>query len=115
MAVRVRQREIVEVSFTMPDGTILPHPALVVSSDDLQVVEDGLIYVLLISSKNHCPEYTVEIKSEWLNKPMSKQSYFVTHILGMYNTEDVISRRNCFVKEVPFHKIIDKITQSIFG
>ena len=26
--VNVEQREIVEIPFTMPDGTMLPHPAL---------------------------------------------------------------------------------------
>ena len=45
---KVRQREIVEVPFTMPDGRVLVHPGLVVSSDELQEVEDGMIYVLII-------------------------------------------------------------------
>lgn len=58
---RVRQREIVEVPCTLPDGRVIVHPGLVVSSDELQAVEDGLIYVLLISSKNHHPEYTIKI------------------------------------------------------
>ena len=49
---RVRQREIVEVPFTLPDGRVLVHPGLVVSSDDLQDVEDEKIYVMLITSKN---------------------------------------------------------------
>ena len=38
-----------------------------------------MIYVLLISSKNHHPEFTIKIENEWLSKPMSKQSYFITH------------------------------------
>lgn len=33
--VNVEQREIVEIPFTMPDGTILPHPALVISRNEL--------------------------------------------------------------------------------
>ena len=40
--VNVEQREIVEIPFTMPDGTILPHPALVISRNELQVDEDGI-------------------------------------------------------------------------
>ncbi|MGM9699118.1 MAG: hypothetical protein ACI3Y0_10810 [Prevotella sp.] len=40
---RVRQREIVEVPFILPDGRVLVHPGLVVSSDELQEIEDGLI------------------------------------------------------------------------
>ena len=112
---KVRQREIVEVPFTMPDGRVLVHPGLVVSSDELQEVEDGMIYVLLISSKNHHPEYAIRIENEWLSKPMPKQSYFITHILGIYRVEEVISQKNCFIKERYFDKIIDKIVNSIFG
>lgn len=112
---RIRQREIDEAEFTMPNGTPLVHPALVVSSDELQDVEDGMIYVLLISSKNHHPEYTIKIEQERLSKPMSKQSYFITHIMGMYNVDEIISKKNCFIKERYFDAVIDKIVESIFG
>ena len=40
----VEQREIVEVPFIMPDGSILPHPALVISRNELQEDEDGMAY-----------------------------------------------------------------------
>ena len=33
---RVNQGEIVEVPFELPDGSILPHPALVISNEYLQ-------------------------------------------------------------------------------
>ena len=49
---RVNQGEIVEVPVELPDGSILPHPALVISNEYLQDYEDGLFYVrslLLIS------------------------------------------------------------------
>ena len=43
MAVRkVFQREIIEVPFSLPDGQILVHPALVLSSEELQDYEDGM-------------------------------------------------------------------------
>lgn len=32
----VEQREIVEVPFIMPDGSVLPHPALVISRNELR-------------------------------------------------------------------------------
>ena len=99
MVMRVRQREIVEVSFTMPDGTPLIHPALVVSSDELQAVEDGMIYVLLISSKNHHPDYTIKIEDEWLSIPMAKQSYFITHIMGMYNVNEIVSKKTVSLRK----------------
>ena len=62
----------------LPDGKILPHPALVISCDDLQTVEPGLFYAVLISSKNYIPELTIPIKGEWLSSPLPKESFFVT-------------------------------------
>ena len=35
------QRDIVEVSFLFPDGTFKPHPAIIVSNDQLQEDEEG--------------------------------------------------------------------------
>jgi len=58
---RVFQREIVEVPYQLPDGSIKPHMALVLSTDKLQEAEDGLFYAVLISSKNINPEFTLEI------------------------------------------------------
>ena len=46
---------------------------------------------------------------------MPKQSYFITHIMGRYRIEEIMSQRNCFIKEQYFDRIIDKIIYSIFG
>ncbi len=116
MAVRrVFQREIVELPYTLPNGQVLIHPALVISANELQDYEDGMFYAVLISSKNHYSEFTVEIKNEWLNKPLSKRSYFVTHIISMFNVDDVVTRYNNYVKSAYFDDIIDKVICNVFG
>lgn len=114
MAVKeVYQREIVEVPFDLPDGRILPHMALVLSTNDIQDAEDGLFYAVLISSKNHFPEYTIPIKNEWLNKPLSKHSFFITHIVKDFNVEDVMARYNNFIKHPYFEDIVKHIVHNI--
>ena len=95
---KVSQREIIEVPYQLPDGSIKPHMALVLSTEKLQLAEDGMFYAVLISSKNLNPEFTMEIQSEWLSKPLTKQSYFVTHIVTYYRTDEVIQSFNNFVK-----------------
>ena len=42
---KYHQRDIVEVSFLFPDGTFKPHPAIIVSNDQLQEDEDGMFYL----------------------------------------------------------------------
>ena len=110
---KVHQRGIVEVPFTLPDGQILPHPALVVSCDELQDIEPGLFYAVLISTKNYHPELTIPIKNEWLSSPLSKQSYFITHIVNQFNTEDVFSHHNCFLRQPYFDQVVDRIIATI--
>ena len=104
----VRQGEIVEVDFRLPDDSTKKHPALVVSN----VIHDAqgdFIYAILISSKNINPQYTIEITPDMLTKPMVNikiirrseylNSYDGKHLvstadanvwqLGVYGREDV--------------------------
>lgn len=111
---KVHQREIVEVPFQLPDGSIKPHMALVLSTDRLLTAENGMFYAVLISSKNHNPEFTMQISNEWLSKPLSKQSYFVTHIVSYYRTDEVIQSFNNFVKKDYFDAIMNRVILSMF-
>ena len=115
MAIRVHQREIVEVAYPMPDGNTLVHPALIISRDDIQDYEDGLFYAVLISSKNHYPELTIPIKNELLHKPLSKKSYFVTHIIAPFTADQVMNRYNNFIKSAYFEPLIDNIVSNVVG
>lgn len=109
----VYQREIVEVPFVLPDGKVQAHPALVISCDELQTIEPGLSYAVLVSSKNIIPELTIPIKSEWLSSPLPKASYFVTHIVNSFNVDEVVSRHNCFLRLPYFDQVVDKVIANI--
>ena len=47
------QRDLVEVNFLMPDGTMKPHLSVLISNDELQENDDGTIYLVLITSKRY--------------------------------------------------------------
>ena len=112
----VHQREIVEVSFKFLDGVNRTHPALVISTDELQDVEEGMFYAVLISSKNLHPEYTIEIKAEDIyNGTLDKKSYFVTHFIAYFTIDDIISKRGTFVKKEKFNEVVNTIIDNIFG
>ena len=70
--------------------------------------------LFLISSKNLNPDFTMKIQAEWLSKPLSKQSYFVTHIVTYYRTDEVIQSFNNFVKAQYFDAIMNKVILSMF-
>ena len=41
---KYEQRDVVEVNFMFPDGSLKPHPALIISNNELQENE-GYIYL----------------------------------------------------------------------
>lgn len=114
---RVYQREIVEVPFLLPDGSNKTHPALIVSVSDLQEEEDGMFYAVLISTKNHHPRYTIEIKPEDIvsENKLQQKSYFVTHILTYFLCRDVTKRLGCFVSKSRFNEVVETVIDNIFG
>ena len=110
---KVHQREIVEVPFDLPDGRVLPHMALVLSRDAIQDYEDGMFYAVFISSKNHYPELTIPIQQDWLSKPLSKRSYFITHIVKDFNVADVMNRYNNYLRNDIFEDILRRIVLNV--
>jgi len=104
----VEQREIVEVAYQLPGGEIKAHPALIVSTRHL-LEEENMFYAVLISTKNLHPEYVLKIEDCWLNKPLAKESYFVTHIVTYFRPKDIIQSKKIFVKKEYFLKILSKI------
>ena len=77
--------------------------------------EDGLFYAVLISTKNHYPEFTIPIEDSWLNKPLSKSSFFVTHIIDQFNVDEIMRRNNTYLKARYFDYVVDEIIKNVIG
>lgn len=109
---RVRQLEIIELNFLMPEGNFEPHPALVLSSDEL-FDDEEIFYAVLMTTKNIFPKYTLRIDPEMLTKP-GRPGYFATHLVHQCTMNDVLQRQNVFLKAEYFQLVKEKIIDSIF-
>lgn len=109
---KYEQRDIVEVSFMFPDGTFKPHPALIVSNNELQE-EEGFIYLCMISSKAYNPQYNYTLTDEMLTIPMTKQSYVKCQLL-VGNIERDVIRKISRMKQPYFDEVVEKIKETIF-
>lgn len=91
---KYHQRDIVEVSFLFPDGTFKPHPAIIISNDELQLDEDGMIYLVLITSNDTInPQYSYPLTDEMLiSHTFSKPSLVKCQIISGYVERDVTRR-----------------------
>ena len=109
-----KQRDIVEVNFLFADGQVKVHPAIIVSNDTLQEDEEGLIYMVLISSKPDInPQYGYPLKKGMCTYDFGKPSYVKCQIITGYTQRDVI-RKFGVVRQPYFDEIVDKIIASIF-
>ena len=112
---KYHQRDIVEVSFLFPDGTFKPHPAIIISNNELQEDEDGLIYLVLISSNDTInPQYSYPLTDDMLiSHRFAKPSLVKCQIISGYVERDVLRRLGA-IKERYFNEIVDKVIASIF-
>jgi len=110
---KVLPLEIVEVNFFFPqNGKYLPHPALVVSTEEL-FEDEEIFYAVLMTTKNIFPKYTVFIESAWLSKPTAKPGYFATHLVQIFTMDDVLGKTNTFLKAPHFGPLRQKLITSI--
>ena len=109
---KYHQGDIVEINFMFPDGTFKPHPALIVSNDELQE-EEGFIYLCMISSKAYNSHYNYPLSDEMLTMPMAKQSYVKCQLL-VGNVERDVFRKLSHLKQPYFDEVIEKVKEVIF-
>ena len=112
---KYHQKDIVEVNFLFPDGTYKPHPAIIISNDELQEDEDRLLYLVLISSNDTInPQYSYPLQDEMLiGHTFAKPSLVKCQIIAGYVERDIY-RRLGSIKEKYFNEIVDKTIVSIF-
>ncbi len=112
---KYHQKDIVEVNFLFPDGTFKPHPAIIVSNDELQVDEDGMFYLVLITSNDWLnPQYSYPLTDEMIvGHTFSKPSLVKCQIITGNIERDVVKRLGS-IKQKYFDEIVDKIIVSIF-
>lgn len=110
-----KQRDIIEVNFLFADGRMKVHPAIIVSNDELQEEEDGMIYVVLITSKPQInSQYAYPLTNEMVvGHEFAKPSFVKCQIMTVYTDRHVI-RKFGSVKQQYFNEIVDKIIESIF-
>ncbi|WP_436415453.1 type II toxin-antitoxin system PemK/MazF family toxin [Petrimonas sp.] len=109
---KYKQRDVVEINFLFPNGAFKPHPAIIVSNDELQE-DENFMYFVLISSKPGNSRYSFPLTNEMLTFEMAKQSYVKTQLI-VGNTERDVIRRLGRIKSEYFSEIQTKIIDSIF-
>lgn len=105
------QRDIVIINFY--DGQRWKErPALIVSNNDLQE-DEGIIYVVMITTKDYNPQYAYPLTDEMYIGRLEKQSFVKCHLIE-FDAANTIAKKIGRMKPQYFDEIVEKIKVSIF-
>ena len=76
-------------------------------------MDEGFIYLCMISSKAYNPQYNYTLEDDMLTHPMQKQSYVKCQLL-VGNVERDVLRRISRLKQPYFDEVVEKIKETIF-
>jgi mRNA-degrading endonuclease toxin of MazEF toxin-antitoxin module len=88
---KINQRDIVEIQFMLPNGSIKNHPTLVISNNAVLEIED-IFYAVMISTKDYNDEFTYAINNSMCTKPLSKTSFIKCQLIQSYSENEVLSK-----------------------
>ena len=108
----LHQRDIVETEFFFARSIKVPHFAIVVSNNEL-IENEGIVYLVLITSKDYNNEYCYALTNEMTTFTFSKQSFVKCHII-VSDLQSNVFRRVGQMKQPYFNEMVDKIISSIF-
>jgi len=112
---RIHQFDIVEVYFDF-GGNIgsTKHPVIVISQDEI-LQEEELFYGVLMSTKNHYPEWTLALSPNMINNPVNQREGFVVcHQIQQFFPSMVAKKQGSLKKEF-FSLLKNRIINAIFG
>ena len=89
---KVSQRDIVEVTYHVGNGRYKPHPAVVVSNEDVLLAE-GSFMALMISHSTMNGEFSFELTPAMLTSPaQGATSYVKCQLVGIFYPDDVTGK-----------------------
>lgn len=88
---KVNQRDVVFLNYLLPNGKFAPHPAIIVSTNDLYEAE-GIYYAVMLSTKAHNPDFMVTLTPDAFNYPTDTTSFAKCQLLLQVSDYDIIKR-----------------------
>lgn len=113
-----QQRDVVEVSFRLPDGTFKPHPVIVLSNSDINELEGGFVAVMMTSQIHYKgDDYSFVVNDSMFTKPLQKPfSAIRIHLISSFSNKDILSNQNVGnqMRVQPFYRLIEHINEFTF-
>ncbi|CAA9293084.1 MAG: hypothetical protein AVDCRST_MAG56-4783 [uncultured Cytophagales bacterium] len=118
---KFHQRQIVNAHYAVGRGEFEWHPALIVSADNVFDAE-GFYYLVMMSTKDHNPEFIFELAEHMITRPAGwrKQaqitpSYIKCQLMDIFWPDQIGDKIFGTVKPAYFREIITTLNRAVFG
>ena len=112
---KYHQKDIVEVMYPVGNNQLLPHPALIISADEVYDVEEYYIMLMLSTSKMN-PDFAFELTPNMFNYKTDKISFAKCQLIEIFEENEIRTRFGSlkneafqnlltFMNKVTFNKI----------
>ena len=109
----IQQGEIVEVNVYLPNGGFKPHPAIVISNNNMFFYESAFI-IVMISGTNVNDDFSYHLTDEMLTQKPKKKSQVRCHLINLVTIKDVIKKHGRIKKQY-LSEIIEKIKSDVLN
>lgn len=109
----IEQGEIVEVNVYLPNGGFKPHPAIVISNNNVFFYESAFIIVMISGTKVN-DVFSYHLSEKMLTQKPKKESQVRCHLINLVTDKDVI-RKYGRIKTLYLSEIIKKIKSDVLN
>jgi mRNA-degrading endonuclease toxin of MazEF toxin-antitoxin module len=110
---KIYQGDILEVNVYLPDGGFKPHPAIVISNNNVNSIENSAI-VVMISSTSVNDEFSYHLSENMMTVIPKKKSQVRCQLINLITESDIISKHGK-IKSNYLHEIINQIIKVVFN
>ena len=109
----IQQGNIVEVNVYLPDGGFKPHPAIVISNDNMFFYESAFL-IVMISGTEVNDQFSFHLTDEMLTIKPKKKSQVRCHLINLVTKKDV-NRKFGSIRKEYLIQILDKIKTTVLN
>lgn len=115
----LKRGDIIEVYFDFPkQNNSIPHPAIIISNQDVYGTEEGYVCVMMTSSENFIDKFTFEITDDMLERPNNKEfSQARCHLVTFVWESQLYDQNNAknTLKSTAIDRLIAHINEHTFN
>lgn len=111
---KFKQRDVVYITVELPDGKVLEHPYVIISSGKVNSIENSYLGVMITGTISN-DKYSFDLTDSMFERPLNKISQIRIRLISSFNESQVRGSIFSRMKPIPFKNLVDEITSVVLS